>query len=454
MAKIWKGNTRRKTYRDYNATRIVALSFGGLILLGTALLLLPVMSRSGRSAGLFCSLFTATSATCVTGFTLRETLAQWTFGGQLVLLCLIQLGGLGFMVVYSLLLTLFHRELLLSQRMVLASALGLKNVGGVVRLVRHALVLTAVCEAAGTLLLAVRFVPMFGFWTGLWRSLFHSVSAFCNAGFDLFSGGGSLMVFSDDPYVLGIHMALTVIGGLGFFVWEDLWQNRRWSRLSLYSRLALGATLGFLLAGGFYFLLAEWGNPGTLGRLSPGMKALDALFQSANLRTAGFVVFPQGNLTEPAKVMCLLFMLVGGCSGSTACGIKTVTAVVLAAALVSGLRGREETVLFGRTVPREAVRRAMVLTLTLLGVIFLSSMAIAHIEGGSYLPILFETVAAVGTVGMSTGLTPDMTFASHCILLALMYVGRVGILSFSLAFLVGRGNREKIRYPACEIMIG
>lgn len=454
MGKLWKGNTRRKTYRDYNATRMVALSFGGLILLGTALLLLPFMSRNGRSAGLFCSLFTATSATCVTGFTLRETLAQWTFGGQLVLLLLIQIGGLGFMVVYSLLLTLFHRELLLSQRMVLASALGLNNLGGVVRLLRHALVLTGICEAAGTVLLAVRFVPMFGVWDGLWRSLFHSVSAFCNGGFDLFSGGGSLTVFSDDPYVLGIHMTLTVIGGLGFFVWEDVWQSRCWKKLSLYSKLALGATLGFILGGSLYFLLAEWSNPGTLGRLSPGYKVLDAIFQSVNLRTAGFVVFPQGNLTEPAKVMCLLLMLVGGCSGSTACGIKTVTAVVLAAALVSGLRGREDTVLFGRTVPRESVRRAMVLTLTLFGVVFLSSMVICHIEGGGYLPILFETVAAVGTVGMSVGLTPDMTFASHCILLVLMYVGRVGILSFSLAFLVGKENREKIRYPTCEIMIG
>lgn len=433
-------------------TRMVALSFGGMILLGTLLLLLPVMSRSGQSVGLFGSLFTATSATCVTGFTLVDTFCQWTVAGQVVILALFQLGALGFMMAYSLLLLLFRREIVLSQRVLLASALGLRNIGEVLRLVRHGLVGTALFEGAGTLLLAVRFVPRFGWGHGLWVSLFHSVSAFCNAGFELV--GGSLSPFVSDPYVLGVHMALTVLGGLGFFVWEDALRARRWSKLTLYSRLAIGATALLLIFGWIYFLLAEWGNPATLGAMAPGERVTAALFQSVNLRTAGFHLFDQGGMSESAQVMSLLFMLIGGCSGSTACGIKVVTVLVLGAALWAGLRERDQVVISHRTVPRQLVRNGLTLTLTVLIAVFLASMIIAHIEGGGYLPVLFETVAAIGTVGLSTGVTAGLSRASLWVLVALMYLGRVGILSFSLAFLTRQPGKDKIKYPDCELFIG
>ena len=443
---------RWSSQRGLNPTRTAAVSFGALIALGTLLLLLPPMSRSGHSAGLFMSLYTAASASCVTGSVLADTAGQWSVGGQLVLLLLFQLGALGVMMSYSLLLLLFRRELVLSQRVTLASALGLHSVGGVTRLVRHGLTGTLLFEGAGTLLLAFRFVPLFGPGLGLWASLFHSVSAFCNAGFDLM--GGDLSRFLSDPYVLFIHMALTVVGGLGFFVWEDVLRARRWRDLSLYSRLAICGTAGLLLFGWIYFLASEWSNPATLGAMEPAQRVTAALFESVNLRTAGFAVYPQGGMAESSQVMSMLFMVIGGCSGSTACGIKVVTFLVLAAALWSGLRGRPEVVIRGRTVPRQLVRNALTLTLSMLLAIFAGSLVMSHIEGGAYLPVLFETVASIGTVGLSAGVPGGLSTASRAVCLILMFLGRVGIISFSLAFLTRKHGEEKIKYPNCELFIG
>ena len=448
--KTRKPDKRWNAQRGLNPTRTVAVSFGVIIALGTLLLLLPPMSRSGESAGCFLSLYTATSAACVTGSVLTDTAAQWSWGGQLVLLLLFQLGALGLMMSYSLFLLLFRRELVLSQRVTLASALGLKNIGGITRLVRHGLIGTILFEGAGTILLAFRFVPLFGFSRGLWASLFHSVSAFCNAGFDLM--GGDLSRFLSDSYVLFIHMALTVVGGLGFFVWEDILLARRWRKLSIYSRLAITATIALLLIGWVYFLATEWSNPATLGNMKPGERVTAALFQSVNLRTAGFAVFPQGGMKETSQVVSLLFMVIGGCSGSTACGIKTVTVLVLGAAVWSGLIGREDVLIGGRTVPRYLVRNALTLTLSMGLAILAGSLVIAHIQGGAYLPILYETVASIGTVGLSAG--APLYRASRWVMLILMYLGRVGILSFSLAFLTRRHKEVKLRYPDCELFIG
>lgn len=438
-----------------NATRIAALSFGGILLLGTLLLLLPGMSRSGESAGVLTSLFTATSATCVTGLALADTLTQWSLAGQVVILCMIQLGGLGFMTVYTLLLTVSRREILLSQRLVLASTLGLRSTGGVVRLVRHALLGTAILEGTGAVLLSCCFVPEFGLARGVWYGVFHAVSAFCNAGFDLMGPqGGSLALFADRPAVLAIHGALVVLGGLGFFVWEDLYRQRRWRKLSLYTRMVLGMTAVLILVGWLYFLLAEWSNPATLGPMAVGDKVMNALFQSVTLRTAGFASLPQGDLRESSQVMCLLFMFIGGSSGSTAGGVKTVTMLVLAAALWSGLRGRQAVLLWGRTIPARQVFNAFTLTLTVLVTVLLCSMGISLWEGGPFLPVLYEVTSAMGTVGLSTGLTGSLSAGSCLVIIALMYMGRVGILSFSLAFMIPKGGGEKVRYPTCDVMIG
>ena len=442
--------------RGMNATRMVALSFGGIILLGTVLLMLPVMSADGRSAGLLTSLFTATSSTCVTGLSLRDTLTQWSLGGQVVILCMIQLGGLGFMTACTLLFSIFRQDIDLSQRLVLASGIGLRRIGGVVRIVRHTLMGTALIEGIGALLLACCFVPQYGLVRGIWYGVFHAVSAFCNAGFDLMgpAGGGSLITCAHRPVVLLIHGTLIVLGGLGFFVWEDIYRNRRFRKLSVYTRLVLGATAFLILSGWLYFLAAEWSNPLTLGPMPWWDKVTNSLFQSVSLRTAGFASIPQGGLHEHSQVMSLLYMLVGGSSGSTAGGIKTVTALVLAAALWSGLRGRRDVTIFRRRVLSEQVSDAITLTLTVILVVFVCAMTLSVLEEIPFLPLLFEVASAMGTVGLTTGITASLSPASCVILIFLMYMGRVGIISFSLAFIMRRGKTDKVRYPTCDLMIG
>ncbi|MDY3014964.1 MAG: potassium transporter TrkG [Evtepia sp.] len=446
----------KRARRGMNATRMVALSFGGMILLGAALLTLPAMSADGESAGILSGLFTATSATCVTGLALRDTLTQWSLGGQVVILCMIQLGGLGFMTACTLILSVFRQDIDLSQRMVLASGMGLRHIGGVVRMVRHALVGTAVIEGIGALLLSFFFVPQHGLLRGVWYGVFHSISAFCNAGFDLMgpAGGGSLITAADRPLVLLIHGTLIVTGGLGFFVWEDIYRNRRWKKLSVYTRLVLGTTAFLILSGGLYFLAAEWSNPMTLGPMPWWDKVANSLFQSVSLRTAGFASIPRGGMYEHSQVMSLLYMLVGGSSGSTAGGIKTVTALVLAAALWSGLRGRRDVTIFRRRVREEQISDAFTLTLTVLLAVFVCAMTLSVLEEVPFLSLLFEVVSAIGTVGVSTGITSSLSPVSCLILIGLMYMGRVGILSFSLAFIIRRGKTDKVRYPTCDLMIG
>lgn len=443
--------------RGLNATRIVALSFGLLILVGTLLLLLPPMSRSGQSPGVMTALFTATSASCVTGLSLVDTWSQWSGAGQVVLLVLIQLGGLGFMTAYTLVLLLLRQRIGLSQRLLMASALNLNSMEGVVRLIRHALWGTLLVEGAGAICLAVRFVPQYGLGPGLWKSVFHAVSAFCNAGFDLMGvqdGAFSLMTYARDPYVLLVHMALIVLGGLGFFVWEDIWRNRKFSRLTLYSKLVIGVTGGLILLGGLYFFLIEGNHPQTLGAMSLGDRGMNALFQSVTLRTAGFATFPQENLQDSSLVMSILLMFIGGSSGSTAGGVKTVTAAILLLSLRAGLRGREQVTLKGRSIPAGKVNAAMHLILT-VGLLFLgSSMVLSLLEQPSYLLVAFETASAMATVGLSAGLTATLGGVSHGILIALMYLGRVGILSFSLAFLTRRRGEDKIKFPSFDVMIG
>ena len=324
------------------------------------------------------------------------------------------------------------------------------------RLVRHALMGTVVIEGTGAVLLSGFFVPRYGLLRGIWYGVFHSVSAFCNAGFDLMGPeeSGSLSTLSDEPFVLMVHAALIAIGGLGFFVWEDLHNSRRWKKLSLYSRLVLGTTAVLIVSGWLYFMLAEWNNPQTLGGMSSLDKVFNSLFQSVTLRTAGFASFAQGEMQESSLVMSLLYMLVGGSSGSTAGGIKTVTAVIMAAALWNGLRGRDAVTIRGRTIPQNQVRNAMTLTLTVILILFVSAMAMSFLEEMGFLPLLFEAVSAIGTVGVSTGITSSLSIGSDIILIGLMYMGRVGMLSFSLAFMMGRQRIEKVRYPTCDVMIG
>ena len=444
--------------KSMNATRIVAGGFAAIILLGTLLLMLPAASKSGESAGFLNSLFTATSATCVTGLIPVDTGMSWTFFGQLVIIARIQLGGLGFMTVITMVSFLLRRRIGLSERLIMVSTLNLNDMDGVVRVVRHALIGTFTLEGAAAVLLSFRFVPQFGLLGGIWRGIFHAISAFCNAGFDLVGGKfgafTSLEGYNDDPYVLCIIMALIVIGGLGFFVWEDIVRARGWKGLSLYSKMVLSITAALLLGGALFFFCAEYSNPETFGNMPVWQKALNAMFQSVTLRTAGFASFNQGGLKDSSIALSCVLMLIGGSSGSTAGGLKTVTAAVLLLGLRSNLAGREQVTIRGRAISYRKVMDAMTLALILLVLFLTGSIVISLADSVPYLHAAFETASALGTVGVTVGITPGLSPLSHVMLICMMYLGRIGVFSFSIAFLTRSRYPAKIKYPDLNVMIG
>ena len=446
-----------KKKRSFNSTRLVVLSFGVIILTGTLLLMLPIASRSGQCCGLMTALFTATSATCVTGLILVDTLTSWTLFGQVVILLMIQLGGLGFMTVITLFSLALHRRITLSERLVMVSTLNLNDLDGVVRLVKDALFSTFVIEGSGAVILSACFIPRFGFWKGLWRGIFTSVSAMCNAGFDLMGpkGGGSLSTYNDNPVVLLTVAALIAVGGLGFFVWEDIQNNFRNPRkLSLYSKMVLVMTAALIVIGTVFILGAEYYNPDTLGKMPFWQKLLNSVFQSVTLRTAGFNAIPQGALVDSSKVVSTLFMLIGGSSGSTAGGVKTVTVAVLLLMLRAGVRGDDDVTVHGRSFPVSRTINALTLVL-MVGMVFLvSSIAVTLMEPCGYLDAAFEVASAMGTVGLTTGITPGLGVVSHSLLIVLMFLGRVGILSFSFIFLTSSAQKSKVQYPTFNILIG
>ena len=424
--------------RALSPTKIIAVTFLILILTGAFLLTLPAATRDGQGCDFLRALFTATSATCVTGLTPFDTYTQWSGFGQGVLLCLIEVGGLGFMSMATLFVFLLRRRIGLKQRMVMAQALSLNGMEGVVRLHRTVIFGSLSVEALGAAILAAYFTPRFGFGKALWLGVFHSVSAFCNAGFDVLADvdvGGSLCRYATDPVVNFTIMALIVIGGLGFAVWGDIRHHRRFSRLSVYSRLVVIITTVLIFGGAGVFAALEWNNPNTIGDLTVPQKLMAALFQSVTLRTAGFATFDQNALSDVSKAASDLLMLVGGSSGSTAGGVKTATVGVILLSAWSTARGRTSVHVMKRRIPRQAVENAsalfiLVLLLSGLGAAFLSIADHVSLENA-----LYETISALCTVGLTTGITSSLGTASQIILIVLMFFGRLGIMTISVGFM-------------------
>lgn len=444
--------------QNLNPARIVVSSFGIVILIGALLLMLPIASRDGVSAGLVTSLFTATSASCVTGLILVDTWVHWSLFGQAVILVMIQLGGLGFMTVITLASFALRRRIGLSERLIMVSTLNLNDLDGVVRVVRHALMGTLLAEGAGAVILSFCFIPDYGVPGGVWRGVFHAVSAFCNAGFDLLGDHGafgSLLPYNGSPVVLLTIMALIVVGGLGFFVWEDILRCRwNFRKLSVYSKLVLGLTGALLVGGAVFFLCVEWNNPKTLGEMPAWKKLLNAAFESVTLRTAGFDSIGQGGLRDSSMAMACILMLIGGSSGSTAGGLKTATVGVLLLTLRSGLAGREEVTLRGRTISHRRVMNALTLTLMVVVVFLGAAMIISLADEAPFLSAAFEAASAMATVGVTVGITPGLSLLTHLLLICIMFLGRVGIMSFSIAFIARTRGAAKIKYPNMDIMIG
>ena len=443
--------------RALSPTKIIAVTFLILILTGAFLLTLPAATRDGQGCDFLRALFTATSATCVTGLTPFDTYTQWSGFGQGVLLCLIEVGGLGFMSMATLFVFLLRKRIGLKQRMVMAQALSLNGMEGVVRLQRTVIFGSLSVEALGAAILAAYFTPRFGFWKALWLGVFHSVSAFCNAGFDVFGflePGASLMTFQDDPLVLLTLGALVVIGGLGFLVWEELAERKPLGRMSVYTRLVLSTTGALLLAGWALTCLLEWNNPDTLGNMPVWEKLLNGLFQSVTLRTAGFAAVDQGKLTEGGKAVSMIIMLIGGSSGSTAGGLKTVTFVVLVLFIWARLRGRSTVCAFRRTIPASQVLDAMTIAMAMLILAMFGAVFICATSPVGFTNALYEAISALATVGLTADTTLRLSVPAQWLIILYMYFGRVGILTISLGFLTGDRAAERFRYAQTSLLIG
>lgn len=447
----------KKRPKTLSPMKIIAVVFAGIILLGALLLTLPAASRSGVSCGFRPALFTATSATCVTGLVLYDTYTQWSGFGQLVIISLIQIGGLGFMSAATMFIFFLRKRIGLKQRLVMAQALSISDMDGIVHLQKTVLKGSFAIEGIGAAILFVRFLPEYGFVQALKWGVFHSISAFCNAGFDIFgciTPGASLMEFQSDPVVLLTLGALVIVGGLGFLVWQDLAEHRAFHKCSVYTRLVLVTTLGLLVIGWAVICLLEWNNPDTLGSMSVVDKLLNGFFQSVTLRTAGFAAIDQALLTDSGKAASMILMLVGGSSGSTAGGLKTVTFVVLLLFLAARARGRSTVCVYKRTIPQSQVLDAMTLASLMMGMAYVGAIFISATSPVLFIDALFESVSALATVGLTAGATGNLSIAAQFLIIVYMYFGRVGMLTISLGFLSGDRAEERFRYAQTNLLIG
>ena len=453
----WKEIRRLRWKKGLSPAQSIAIAFAVIILIGTILLSLPAASRTGEAHGVVDALMAATSATCVTGLVPGDTFTMWSDFGQTVLLVLIELGGLGFMSMASLVILLLRKKVGLRQRMMMAQALSLDDMQSVWKLQKWVLGGSLLIQLTGAGVLFLRFLPDYGVGTALKWGAFHSVSAFCNAGFDLFGQlqpGASLMPFQNDPVVLLTLSALIAVGGLGFFVWEEVVRLHSFKKFSVYTKLVLLATAVLILSGTLLTLVFEWNNPATLGPMSVGEKLLNGFFQSVTLRTAGFAAVDQALLTDSGKAVSMVLMFIGGSSGSTAGGLKTVTFVVLLLFILARIRGKSHVTVFRRTVPTEKVTDAMTLTsvmflLALFGGIFICATSPVDLTNG-----MFESVSALATVGLTAGVTPLLSLPAKLLIIVFMYFGRVGVLTLSLGFLSGDKAQERFRYATTNLLIG
>lgn len=450
------GAVKRKK-RKLSPTQIIALTFALIILAGTLLLSLPIASRTGQSHGFLSALFTATSATCVTGLIAGDTWTMWSGFGQAVIITLIEIGGLGFMSAASLVVFILRKKIGLKQRMVMAQALSVNEMEGVVRLQKWVLLGSLIIQLTGALILFFRFLPDYGWAQAAKWGVFHAISGFCNAGFDIVGNiapGASMIYFNNDPVVCITLMVLIVVGGLGFFVWEEVVTLRRFKKFSVYTKLVLISSAVLILGGAVLFAILEWNNPGTLGEMDTPQKILNAFFQSVTVRTAGFTSVDQAALTEGGKAVSIVLMLIGGSSGSTAGGIKTVTVLVLVLFVISRARGKNTVTAFRRTVPHEKIMDAATIVSLIVGLAVAGAVFITATSAVSFTDALFETASALATVGLTAGVTPVLSIPAQLMIIVFMYFGRVGILTISLGFLMGDRAQERFRYAHTNLLIG
>ena len=443
----------KKAFR-LTTTQIIMLSFLGMILLGSLLLALPVSSADGVAVPYLDALFTATTATCVTGLVTLPTFSTWSIFGQVVILVLIQVGGLGVITVISAFMLLLHKRVGIGERLLLQDAFNLNTLSGIVRFVKRVLFGTFLVELLGAVFYMTVFVPEFGA-RGVWISVFTAVSAFCNAGIDII-GPNSLCDYATNPMVNLVTSALIILSGIGYIVWWDVLRVGRkgFRGLTLHSKIAISTTLVLIFGGGLLIFLLEYGNPLTIGELSLFDKLQVSFFQSITTRTAGFATVPQENLTNASSILCLLLMFIGGSPVGTAGGIKTVTVAVLAVSALATIRNQNDVTLFNRTISRQAVNKAVAVAAMSFAILFASTLLLCAVTDASALDIVYETVSATATVGLTRNLTPYLNRAGKAVIIATMYLGRVGPISLALALNSSKKQRNLIKNPTEDISVG
>ncbi len=434
---------------------MIALGFALIIALGTLLLSLPVAARTGES-DILTALFTAVSATCVTGLAAADTYRHWTLFGQLVILCMIQVGGLGFMTIGVYIAVLLKRRIGLQERETLHESVNTLEIAGVVRLVKSIVQGAFIIEGIGAALLAVSFIPRFGAVRGIYFSIFHSVSAFCNGGFDLMGineAYSSMTAFEGDALVNLVLCALILVGGIGFVVWDDVLKHKwHFKQYLLHSKIVIVSTLGLTVIGTLLFLIFE--NNATLAGMTPAQKLLGALFSAVTPRTAGFNTVDTASLSNAGTLLTMLLMFIGGSPGSTAGGAKTTTLAVLLCYAMAMIRGREDINLFGRRLTADVVKKANAVVVINLSLAFIASCAVMALQPDiSMTDVVFEVLSAINTVGMTTGITRSLNIASKLIVALLMYCGRLGSLSFALIF-AKKPASNAVREPQEKIIVG
>ncbi len=453
----------RKPRLALSTTQIILLSFLAVILVGSLLLSLPFATQNGESVPYIDALFTATTATCVTGLVTLPTATTWSLFGQIVILILVQAGGLGIITVMAGVMLALHRRMGLSDRLLLRDAFNLNTLSGLSDFLKRVLMGTLAVELTGALLYMTVFVPEFGA-RGIWISVFNAVSAFCNAGMDII-GENSLCDYATNPIINGVTSALIILGGLGYIVWWDLlrvirlaWERRSLrslSHLTLHSKLALSATAVLLLGGAGIFLLCEYRNPATIGDMGFFDQLQVSFFQSVTTRTAGFATVSQTDLTTASTAVSLILMFIGGSPVGTAGGIKTVTVLILAAYALSTVQGRDEVAVFNRRIPDDALRRSVAVAGTSFLIAVLATVILAILTPGRDLAdILYETVSATATVGLSRDLTPTLTAAGKLTVAVTMYLGRVGPISLAIAFGTRRKTVNAVKNPTEQVSVG
>ena len=453
----------RKRLRKSNRsmTAVIAVGFLILITVGALLLMLPISSKSRELTDPLTAFFTAVSACCVTGLVTVDTGTYWSLFGQIVIIVMIQIGGLGFMTMAVLLSRMLKRSITPKERMLVAMSYNLNSYDSTSQLVSRILAGTFAIEGLGAAILATQLVPIFGWWDGIYKSIYHSISAFCNAGFDLFGGYGgefSSMIAFNGNYVIGITvMLLVIMGGIGFVVWGDIADLlTKKKRLSAYSKFVLAVSAILLFGGALLIGVFEWNNPETLGNMSMGEKILNCFFQSVSMRTAGFSMVDNAALTQNSQLVSVALMFVGGASGSTAGGVKVATVGILFYTVYCVSVGKTEVNIFKRRLPNESFMRSVAVVVVQLFLVIVGTSLVSYSAELDIMTALYEVTSAGGTVGVSLGVTPNLDSFSKLVVMLMMYFGRVGILSVTYAVSVNlsKKNTGGITYPDANMLVG